>query len=106
IHYNLIKAVYIHPTEAYIFANNLASKPLKSFTNASHTILGRAKPDLHLYRSPKNVVGLDLVNHHKYGRVFFEVPQHRPMQVAVRIQKEVELVEEIKDFHPTEDKLW
>ncbi|KAJ3037775.1 hypothetical protein BCR33DRAFT_734026 [Rhizoclosmatium globosum] len=106
IHYDNIKSIFVRPTEAYVWANNVQDKAKegRSITNAANIIPGRKKADLHLYSKARNVVGLDLVNHKKYGRVFFEVPNHRPMQVAQRIQQEIGLAEAIKDFYPTDKK--
>ncbi|KAJ3020175.1 UNVERIFIED_CONTAM: ATP-dependent RNA helicase dbp7 [Siphonaria sp. JEL0065] len=101
IHYDHIKAIYVRPTEAYVWANNVARKE-KGLTSAVNNIPGRKMPDLHLYSRPRNVVGLDLVNHHKYGRVFFDVPNHPATSVAQRLQQETGLVAAIKDFHPTD----
>ncbi|KAI9335275.1 hypothetical protein BDR26DRAFT_1009325 [Obelidium mucronatum] len=101
IHYDQVKAVYVRPTEAYVWAGNVLRKK-QSITSAVHTIPGRKKPDLHLYSRPRNVVGLDLVNHNKYGRIFFDVPNHPPISVAERIQNEIGLAAAIKDFHPTD----
>ncbi|TPX64699.1 hypothetical protein CcCBS67573_g08348 [Chytriomyces confervae] len=53
------------------------------------------KPEIHLYRNPANVVAIDMKGHPTYGRVFFEVPNHPPLQVAQRILKEVGLPDKL-----------
>ncbi|KAJ3031035.1 UNVERIFIED_CONTAM: hypothetical protein HDU68_006873 [Siphonaria sp. JEL0065] len=55
INYSHIKAVTVHPKDAYAWMNSL--KPGKTMTHVSNTVPGRNKPDLHLYTKPKNVVG-------------------------------------------------
>ncbi|ORY50829.1 hypothetical protein BCR33DRAFT_712805 [Rhizoclosmatium globosum] len=105
IPYHQIKSIRLRPAEAYAWARGLpmsTSKPMTLTTTTALVKVSRRKPDLHMYRNPMNVVGLNLAGNHKYGRVFFEVvgPSGAPLQVAQQIQKEVGVPLPIKEFYP------
>ncbi|KAI9335280.1 hypothetical protein BDR26DRAFT_936537 [Obelidium mucronatum] len=85
ISYNHIKLVTARPAiEAFALVNGVEKGKALSQAHAR---------DLHLYKNSNNVVQLDLTNHLKYQRIFFEIPYHSPWFVAKCIQREVGMQE-------------
>ncbi|KAI8621719.1 hypothetical protein BC830DRAFT_1076990 [Chytriomyces sp. MP71] len=96
IGYEHIKNVRVRPQETFTWAKGIQTRINKPpvITNAISHHFDR-KPDLHLYANPSNTVGIDMEGHPTYGKVFFEVQNHPPLQVAQRILKEVGLPDKL-----------
>ncbi|KAJ3009157.1 UNVERIFIED_CONTAM: hypothetical protein HDU68_002809 [Siphonaria sp. JEL0065] len=60
-----------------------------TFATLNRTLNG--KPEIYLYSSPLKTVGLDLQGHAHFEKVFIEVPNMNPSDVAEMIGNEVGL---------------
>ncbi|KAJ3127637.1 poly(A)-specific ribonuclease [Physocladia obscura] len=91
IYYSQIKGIRIRPVEAFAWAKGLPTGPQMQTISTRTTVnhISRRKGDLHLYRNPESVVGLDLAGHSKYERIFFEVHNIPPARIAERIRRAV-----------------
>ncbi|KAJ3070303.1 hypothetical protein BCR33DRAFT_712797 [Rhizoclosmatium globosum] len=82
IPYSQIKAVRPLPGEAYSHFKSMGVyiPGVMTFATLHRTMNG--KPEIYLYSSPLKTVGLDLQGHAHFEKVFIEVPEMQPSEVA------------------------
>ncbi|KAJ3123930.1 hypothetical protein HK100_011435 [Physocladia obscura] len=98
IQYGQIAGIRVQPAEAFKFAAAVKARQQRVISRADVRIPGNAKPDLFLFATAANAIGLELHGHPKYAAVYFDVANHPPASIAARIQAELRLAAAVSEI--------